>query len=748
MAKLKDRLKELKKRRGLSAEIWGVIFGALAALSAVSLVLKHTGSTGWIGLIGNNVSELLFAAIGYSSYVFPFIFALIAFEFLFREGLKARVSIPMSLLLFIIAFSGIFVLLGGEGHYGGIVGSLLTLNLKVYLGPAGTFIVLFAIFLISLRIGTGISLIYLAQKTALLIASGVVWSWRALGSVFSWTLEKKRAFKEERAETRADRVERKKEKQKETALKAAKAATVSATTRRTKPTIVTARTEKARPAKKAEAQEAFTFKEPAGGTPGGEFKLPPLKLLDPLPERQASVDKETLLTNSKILEKKLLDFDVEGHVLEVRPGPVVTMYEFEPAPGVKVNKITNLSDDLALAMRATSIRIIAPIPGKAVVGIEIPNPKREGAFLREILESSQYATSKSRLTLAFGKDISGVSFATDLATMPHLLIAGATGAGKSVFVNALVLSILFKSTPSEVRFLMIDPKMLELSAYEGIPHLLTPVVTESKRGAGMLRGVVTEMEKRYRLMAEVGAKSIDRYNELVVEKPTHNDTEHRKLPYIVVVIDELADLMMTSGKDVEDALVRLSQMARASGIHLLVATQRPSVDVITGLIKANFPARVSFQVPSRTDSRTILDSMGAETLLGEGDMLFLPPGTAKLKRLHGAYVSEAEIKRVTEFLKKQGKPTYNQEIAEAKVKAKHGGGPGGDEHDEEFMARYDEAVRLAEGLEMLSTSYIQRRFRIGYNTAARIIEKLEADGIVGPAQGSRPREVIKRGLEG
>ena len=759
MAKLKDRLKDIKKRRGLSAEIWGVIFGALAALSAVSLVLKHTGSTGWIGLIGNNVSELLFAAIGYSSYVFPFIFALIAFEFLFREGLKARVSIPLSLLLFIIAFSGIFVLLGGEGHLGGIVGSLLTLNLKVYLGPAGTFIVLFAIFLISLRIGTGISLIYLAQKTALLIVAGVVWSWRALVGALSWALEKKRALKETRAETKADRVERKaeqkKEKEKETALKAAKAQAASATARRTKPTIVTARPEKARPAKKAESQEAFSFKEPSGGTPGGEFKLPSLKLLDPLPERQAGVDKDTLLTNSKILEKKLLDFDVEGQVLEVRPGPVVTMYEFEPAPGVKVNKIMNLSDDLALAMRATSIRIIAPIPGKAVVGIEIPNTKREGAFLREILESSQYATSKSKLTLAFGKDISGVSYASDLAKMPHLLIAGATGAGKSVFVNALVLSILFKSTPADVRFLMIDPKMLELSAYEGIPHLLTPVVTESKRGAGMLRGVVTEMEKRYRLMAEVGAKGIERYNELVVEKPTHNDTEHRKLPYIVVVIDELADLMMTSGKDVEDALVRLSQMARASGIHLLVATQRPSVDVITGLIKANFPARVSFQVPSRTDSRTILDSMGAETLLGDGDMLFLPPGTAKLKRLHGAYVSEAEIKRVTEFLKKQGKPTYDQGIAEAKVKAKYGkggpggpGGPGGDEYDEEFMERYNEAIRLAEGLEMISTSYIQRRFRIGYNTAARIIEKLEADGIVGPAQGSRPREVIKRGIEG
>ena len=329
----------------------------------------------------------------------------------------------------------------------------------------------------------------------------------------------------------------------------------------------------------------------------------------------------------------------------------------------------------------------------------------------------------------------------DLAKMPHLLIAGATGAGKSVSVNAMVLSILYKATPEDVRFLMIDPKMLELSAYEGIPHLLTPVVTEPKRAAAVLRGMVNEMGERYKLMAETGTKRIDKYNQLFEEDGSKDEDKeiHRRLPFIVVVIDELSDLMMASGKDVEESLVRLSQMARAAGIHLLVATQRPSVDVITGLIKANFPARLSLQVASRTDSRTILDTGGAETLLGEGDMLFLPPGSSKLKRIHGAYVSEPEIKRITDFLKKQGKPAYDKTISETRVEEKE---HGDDDFGEEFNKRYDEAVVIVIQLQQASTSYVQRRLRIGYNTAARIIEKMEAEGIVGPAQGSRPREVL------
>jgi S-DNA-T family DNA segregation ATPase FtsK/SpoIIIE len=416
------------------------------------------------------------------------------------------------------------------------------------------------------------------------------------------------------------------------------------------------------------------------------------------------------------------------------------MYEFEPAPGVKVGRITSLSDDLALAMKAMSIRIIAPIPGKSVVGIEVPNQERDLIHLREMLECPAFQKSRSRLTLALGKDIAGSPYMADLARMPHLLVAGATGTGKSVAVNAMILSILFKATPEEVRFLMVDPKMLELSAYEGIPHLITPVITDPKKAAGALRSIVVEMGKRYRLMAEKGAKNIEKYNQML-DEAFEEGAEDKKLPYIVVIIDELADLMMTSGKDVEECLVRLSQMARASGIHLMIATQRPSVDVVTGLIKTNFPARIAFQLPSRTDSRTILDAGGAETLLGQGDMLFLPPGTSKLQRIHGAYVTEPEIKRVTDFWKNQGAPQYDNVLME---EAENALVETDEDLGEEFLRRYDEAVAMAAELKMISTSYIQRRFRIGYNTAARIIERMEKEGVVGPAQGSRPREVLLR----
>jgi S-DNA-T family DNA segregation ATPase FtsK/SpoIIIE len=736
---MQKSLKTKEKIRSLRGEITGIVFAALALLSGLSLVFYHMEASSWVGLLGNNIAWILFASIGYSAYIFPLLFAMLAYEFIFREGLKARISIPISLILFIISSSGLLVLalgeaLTGKASYGGIVGDFVTNRLDLYLGPVGTFVVLLMIFLISLRIGTGISLIQLFEKAVGFVIYSLRGSAKAGVSFSVWLRERKAASAEAKTKKATIKAEVKEAKEKDKRLK-----------KRGSPNIITT----VAPKKEAEAkgkeqvQEQFRFAQPEGS-----FQLPATSLLDKAQKKEASIDEETLITNSKILEKKLKDFDVDGSVVEVRPGPVVTMYEYEPAPGVKVNKIINLADDLALAMRAMSLRILAPIPGKAVVGIEVPNQKKEGILFREMVESEAFTESKAAIPLAFGKDISGMPFVADLAKMPHLLIAGATGSGKSVFVNAIILSILYKLSPAEVRFLMIDPKMLELSAYEGIPHLLTPVVTESKRGAGMLRGIVTEMEKRYKLMAEVGAKNISHYNELVVENPGHNDTEHKKLPYIVVVIDELADLMMTAGKDVEDALVRLSQMARASGIHLLVATQRPSADVITGLIKTNFPARISFQVPSRTDSRIILDSMGAEALLGEGDMLFMPPGSTKLKRVHGAYVTDKEIKATTEFWKKQGAPSYDKAIAEAKLASKSGAGlDGEEEYNEEFMERFEAAVKLASGLEMISTSYIQRRFRIGYNTAARIIEKMEADGIVGPAQGSKPREVIKGGLE-
>ncbi|MBI5598279.1 MAG: DNA translocase FtsK 4TM domain-containing protein [Deltaproteobacteria bacterium] len=737
-----------RKARGLKAEIAGIVFFALSLLIGASLVFYHTGASHWVGIVGNNISAILFVILGQAAYVFPLLFLFLAYEFILRHGVNFRPSMAVSLFFFVISLAGLLSfrtpgdkaadwLAVGDGWFtGGIVGNVVNHYLKILLGPAGSVIVLGAVILISLRLGTGVSVIRFAEGFFAVAVFTARCVYRALSFLARVVKGKEEAVEKPASDDN--------EAVAEDIVKEEKP--------RPAPTIITHASQpvpmkhrRQRPLEPVQEKFGFLESAPGGGVAAdGPFQLPPLSLLDPAPESKGSIDKETLLENSRILEKKLRDFGVEGSVVEVRPGPVVTTYEFEPAAGIKVGRITNLEDDLALAMKAVSIRILAPIPGKAVVGIEIPNQTREKILIGEILECPAFQKSASRLTLALGKDISGMPFVADLAKMPHLLVAGSTGAGKSVSVNAMILSILFKSTPEDVRFLMIDPKMLELSAYEGIPHLLTPVVTNPKRATVMLKGIVAEMEKRYRLMAEKGVKNIEGYNEVLSKKPGSEGGEHKKLPYILVVIDELADLMMASGKEVEESLVRLSQMARASGINLIVATQRPSVDVLTGLIKTNFPARISFQVPSRIDSRTILDAMGAEALLGEGDMLFLPPGSTRLKRVHGVYVSEPEIKRVTEFLKKQAVPSFEPEIIETRAAEKSGEE---DELGSEFLQRYREAVRLAAAMEMISTSYIQRRFRIGYNTAARIIEKMEEEGIVGPAQGSRPREVLKRTVE-
>jgi S-DNA-T family DNA segregation ATPase FtsK/SpoIIIE len=420
-------------------------------------------------------------------------------------------------------------------------------------------------------------------------------------------------------------------------------------------------------------------------------------------------------------------------VIQVYPGPVVTMFEFEPAPGVKVSRIVNLADDLALSMKAASVRIVAPLPGKAAVGVEVPNNTRETVYFRQVIETPEYQSQKSKLKVPLGKDIFGASVVSGIEKMPHLLVAGATGSGKSVAINSIILAILFNARPNEVKLVMVDPKMLELSLYNDIPHLLTPVVTQPKKAAETLRALVAEMERRYRQLAEKGSKNIDSFNKAV--------SEAERLPYIVVIIDELADLMMTVQREVEDSIMRLAQMARAAGIHLIVATQRPSVDVITGLIKANLPARISFQVSSKTDSRTILDANGAENLLGMGDMLFQPPGSAHLVRVHGCFVSEAEIKRVVEFVKKQGRPNYEllqqrvKEVVEAQV---------AEVEDSERDELYARAVELVQLNGQASTSFIQRRLRVGYNRAARMIEMMQEDGIVGPADGAKPRQVLVR----
>ncbi len=491
----------------------------------------------------------------------------------------------------------------------------------------------------------------------------------------------------------------------------------------------------------------------------GAFKLPPQSLLDLPPAEHAQVDEGQLERSARVLEQKLADFGVEGRVVEVQPGPVVTMYKFEPGSGIKVSQIVNLADDLSMALRAAAVRIQAPVPGEAVVGIEVPNRKRERVFLREILEAEEFSAAQSQLTIALGKDIAGRPVAADLAKMPHLLIAGATGTGKSVSLHTMIASILFNATADDVRLILVDPKMLELSVYENIPHLLVPVVVDPQKAASALLWATQEMEGRYLRMRELGVRNIDGYNHALASgvslaqlkmagqsapasddpnQPAVGAIEHRKLPKIVIVIDELADLLLSEGKTVERDITRLAQKARAAGIHLILATQRPSVDVITGLIKANLPARISLQVTSRVDSRTILDSIGAERLLGAGDMLFMPPGSAKLRRLHGPFVGEHEIRKLTDFLREQGAPEYRMEILDTKAPSEDGGdGFGADVQDE----MYDEAVRIVMETNQASISMIQRRLRIGYNRAARMVEQMEREGIVMPADGAKPREV-------
>jgi S-DNA-T family DNA segregation ATPase FtsK/SpoIIIE len=482
--------------------------------------------------------------------------------------------------------------------------------------------------------------------------------------------------------------------------------------------------------------------EPVKAAPrrNGAYTLPPASLLDP-PKAERKIDERELMDASRQLEEKCREFAVEGQVAQIHPGPVVTTFEFKPDAGVKYSKITSLADDLCLAMQAESV-LIDRIPGKSTVGIQIPNPNRETISLRELLDADAYQRSASKLTLALGKTIHGEPYVTDLATMPHLLIAGSTGTGKSVGLNSMLTSILFRATPDDVRLIMIDPKRLELGMYEDIPHLLTPVVVDPKKAANALRWAVREMEERYKTLAAEGVRNIEQYNRNVrldlAERGASSDPEAPKpLPFIVVVIDELADLMMVASNEVEESICRLAQMARAVGIHLILATQRPSVDVITGLIKANLPSRISFRVSSKTDSRTILDSNGAEQLLGRGDMLFLPPASSRCIRLHGPYISEQESARLASFLRKQGKPVFNDTITATDEETS---GPGGIEYEKDEL--YDEAARIVVSTGQVSISYLQRKLRIGFSRAARLVDMMEAEGLVSPGAGGKPREVL------
>jgi S-DNA-T family DNA segregation ATPase FtsK/SpoIIIE len=478
-------------------------------------------------------------------------------------------------------------------------------------------------------------------------------------------------------------------------------------------------------------------------TPSGPANVPPTALLhSPIARRE--VNEEELRSRATLLEKKAAEFEVEGTVQQIHPGPVVTTFEFKPEPGIKYSRITGLGDDLSLALEAEAVRIDR-IPGKSTVGIEVPNDARATIVLRELLESTEYTQANFRLPLALGKDIRGKNIVADLQKMPHLLAAGSTGTGKSVSINTMILSLLFHSRPDQVKLIMIDPKRLELGLYQDIPHLLVPVVTEPKVANNALRWAVMEMETRYKKLATRGVRTLEAYNEQVKQLNIPGLTLEEEgeeppapLPYIVIVIDELADLMMTAAREVEESITRLAQMARAVGIHLILATQRPSVDVITGLIKANFPARISFRTTSKVDSRTILDSNGAEQLLGRGDMLFMPPGSSRLMRVHGSLVTEEEVSKVVDFLKAQGKPVYNERILEAPSEQLDEDAEGDGELDE----LYDDAVRIVMEMGKASTSALQRRLRIGYGRAASLLDGMQRAGIVGPPDGSKPRAVL------
>jgi S-DNA-T family DNA segregation ATPase FtsK/SpoIIIE len=470
-------------------------------------------------------------------------------------------------------------------------------------------------------------------------------------------------------------------------------------------------------------QETFDFGRGGAAT----FQLPPVGLLKVPPASELKRTREELQDNAETIRRKLQDFEVEGRIVQVSPGPIITSYEFEPAAGVKISQVVNLGDDLALALKSASVRIVGPIPGRGTVAIEVPNSEAATVYLREIFVSAEFAESKGKLPLALGKDVTGTPVVSDLTSMPHLLVAGATGSGKSVGLNSMICSILYKATPADVRFLLIDPKRLELSVYEGIPHLLAPVVTDAKEAAARLRWIVGKMDERYRTLQLKQVRNIEGYNKAVGAE--------ERLPYWVVVVDELADLMMVSAGEVQTSLVRLAQIARAVGIHLIIATQRPSVDVVTGLIKANFPTRIAFQVASKVDSRTVLDGNGAEQLLGNGDMIFVPPGANKQTRVHGAWVADDEVRAVCDFLRKQGTAVYEEVVLATEEEVAAGA-------DADRDDLYWDAVHLVIGQRQASISFLQRRMRLGYPKAARFVDMMEQDRVIGPGDGAKPREVL------
>ncbi len=689
-----ERLKRTKQ------EILGVIsvLGSLyLGLSLYSyskwdpslFTFTRTAAKNYGGVVGAYISDFIITIIGLSSFALPiFLFAYGLRRILGKKGQKTYLFGTISFIFFGSLMASLLLStfnLTAENNPGGIIGMYISNFLKKYISLLGAYIFSLSGFLSSLILLSPVPVTSLSKKRKTLKSS----------------IKQK---KPEKAVIEEEILIREPEK-----------------------AVVDHVPSEPEPAPEPEPVPTTRASRKSVTRAGYEF--PSVELLTSYDSSSIRPSKEELLSNSALLENKLSDFDVEGKITHVHPGPVVTMYEFEPAPGVKINRVVSLSDDLALVLKAQSMRV-SPILGKATIGIEVPNKQRELVSLREIISSENFKKSQSKLTVALGKDIFGNPVVADLSKMPHLLVAGSTGAGKSVSINSMIMSILYKASPKEVKMLMIDPKLLELTLYEDIPHLISPVITNPKYASEALRKMVFEMERRYRLLAEKSARNIESFNRQVHEE--------EQIPYIVIYIDELADLMFASANEVEDSIARLAQMARAAGIHLVIATQRPSVDVITGVIKANFSARISFQVFSKIDSRTILDSQGAEQLLGKGDMLLMLPGS-KIMRVHGALITEDDIRAVTDFIKLQSIPDYsifeNMQTEEPSTEDLSG------ERDE----MYYKAIDYAESVGEISISSLQRRFKIGYNRAAKIMEIMEYDGLVGPPKGAgKPRDFIRR----
>ncbi len=743
-------------------EAVGLLLFTVTALLLLSLISYHPGDPSlntsrsslqdgvqnWVGEFGSTLADLLLQSFGYPAFLLPVVCSVFGWKWLRSRqiehpGLKA-VGL-LSLLASTCTLCGLlfpgFLTVGWSLKAGGVAGDILADWLRSRFNLAGSLILSSSLFFSSLFVATTFSFsrtaVFFRRRFTFLKVFGDRWqAWQQAREKERQRIQLERKLtREAGGESRPATVI----SQTVADVKEKGAASAKRIPKEPSPRDMDFAESGPRiTEKRVQAEKARVI---ATGTQ--DFVFPAVSMLRPAAGQEAINEKE-LKDRAQQLVEKFKEFEVLGQVNIIHPGPVVTTYEFKPEAGIKYSRITNLVDDLCLALKAESVRVDR-LPGKSTVGVEVPNIHRETIYLREIIESVEFQSSHSKLTMALGKDIVGKIAIADLAKMPHLLIAGQTGSGKSVAVNAMILSILYKASPEDVKFIMVDPKRLELGLYEDIPHLLTPVVTEPKRASNALKWAVSEMENRLKLLATVSVRNIEQYNALIKKPKTldlfpEESSETRKiLPFIVIVIDELADLMMVASKDVQDSIMRLTQMARAVGIHLIVATQRPSVDVLTGVIKANLPSRISFRVAQRVDSRTILDAMGAQQLLGRGDMLFIPPGSSKMVRVHAPYVSEEEIEAIVKHLKSQARPAYNQTIVEDTTEKTEQAALDG-EADE----MYEEAVRIVMEMGKASTSTLQRRLRLGYGRAARLIDMMERDGIVGPADGSKPRGLLKR----